>query len=134
MPKLTKRQLTEEQKIEAITMYTGTPKISICNIGIKLRVGTEQVIHALDEAGVPRKKNKKRSAESYRPDEHVTDYVEVTMATPEYIDYLLDTLADSRWMDGITDVNFSKLLKERPFTGTKRVTVRKKTKNKQSTL
>lgn len=123
MPKLTKRQLTEEQKIEAIAMYTGEPKISICKIGIHFRVGTEQVIQALDEAGVPRKRNKKRTAASYKDNEPIPEFVEVTMATAEFTDYLLEIMSEAGKMDGITDVNFSKLLAERPFKGVKRVTV-----------
>ena len=116
-----KTTLTEDQKQEVIHLYQ-SGKNNIAVLAAKYNCGVKQIMQILDDAGIERKRNKKQIADGWKEGEKRPDYIMATVATPEYINYLTETLAVAGRMVGDANINFQKLIQDNPFVGEKRVT------------
>ena len=122
-----KTTLTEDQKQEVIHLYQ-SGKNNIAVLAAKYNCGVKQIMQILDDAGIERKRNKKQIADGWKEGEKRPDHFMVTVATPEYINYLTETLAVAGRMDGDANINFQRLIQDNPFIGEKRVTKKIKTR------
>ncbi|MCA0387612.1 MAG: hypothetical protein LCH52_03870 [Bacteroidetes bacterium] len=118
-----KNELSENDKIEIVKLYKA--KMSLGKLSARYKVGVQQITDALDEAGIPRKRNKKQIASGWKDNEKRPDTITVTKATPEYFDYLTDIMAQAGRMKGDPVANYEMLSKQNPFKGIKRHTITK---------
>lgn len=120
-----KTELTDQQKIEIVKLYSGKPKVSISKLSAQFKVGVIQITDALDEANVNRKKNKKREAKGWKPNQIKPKTYELTKATDEYTEYIFTTMAQAGRMGGDPVANYEMISKQNPFKGIKRHTITK---------
>lgn len=118
-----KNELTDTDKLEIVQLYTA--KFSLIKIAEKYKVATQQIMETLDEAGIPRKKNKKQIATGWKPTDKRPDTITVTKATDEYMEYLMNIMAQAGRMDGEATTNMERLMKANPYVGKKRETITK---------
>lgn len=125
-----KNKLNEDQQKEVLHLYTNGKK-NIAVLATRYNVGVKQIMEILDNAGIERKRNSKRVAEGWKSTDVRPKFIDVTVPTESYLEYLLRTLALAGQMDGVATENFNNLIQSNPYVGEKRINKRISTdKNK----